>query len=111
MSEVTKAHTIISYYKTKYKEKYDRPPIVNRNKVQYLVANVLKDLGIQQVKDLIDFYIETDRNPTLADFCYEYDDILVRMETEAKDLENRKNLLSETQKRVEEFRRRYGAAE
>lgn len=109
MTELTRAHTVISYYQTKYKEKYDKPTVVNRNKTQYLVVNMLKDLTIKEAKDLIDFYLKTDKSPSLITLCYEYDDVLEKKASEAKDLENRINLLSETQKAVEEFRRRYGA--
>ena len=109
MSELTRAHTIITYYQNKYKEKYGQSTVVNRNKVQYLIVNMLKDLTIKEAKELIDFYLETDKHPSLATLCYEYDEVLVKKRLEAKDLEARLNLLSETQKTVEEFRRRYGA--
>lgn len=110
MSDLVKAHTVISYYQTKYKQKYGRSAIVNRNKLQYLIANMLKDLSLKELKQLIDFYLETDKNPQLYILCYEYDQVLERMQQEAADLDMRKILLSETQKKVEEFRRRYGAS-
>jgi hypothetical protein len=102
------AHTIISYYQTKYKAKFNKRPVVNRNKLQYLILNVMKDLTLQQIKDLIDFYVSTDRQPSLLHFCYEYDEVLNKMNEEAKDLEKRKALLIQTQKNVMEFRRQYG---
>jgi hypothetical protein len=109
MTELTKAHTIISYYQTQYKNRYGKTATVNRNKVQYLIVNILKDWSVKQVKELIDFYLETDKNPNLSLFCYEYDEVLESMHESIKDLENRKNLLSQTEKAVQEFRRRYGA--
>lgn len=109
MSSLTKAHSLISCYQTQYKNKYGSPTVVNRNKLQHLVANILKDLSVDETKQLIDFYLETDVNPNLAVFCYEYDEILERKLAEARDLAKRKSLLAETQKTVEEFRRRYGA--
>lgn len=103
------AHAIITYYQTKYKAKFGRRAIVNRNTLQWSVANILKDLTVKEIKNLIDFYISTDKNPSLKTFCYDYDEIYQRMDLEAKDLEERKALLKKTQKDVEEFRRRYGA--
>lgn len=109
MTDLTRAHTLISYYQKKYKERYGQSTVVNRNKVQYLIVNMLKDLSMAEAKDLVDFYIKTDKSPSLITLCYEYDDVLVKKDQEAKDLENRINLLAETKKTVEEFRRRYGA--
>jgi hypothetical protein len=102
------AHAIISYYQTKYKEKFNRKPVVNRNKLQYLILNALRDLSMKELKELIDFYIRTDRSPSLLHFCYEYDEVLDKMNEEVKDLEKRKALLQQTQKNVMEFRRQYG---
>jgi DNA/RNA-binding domain of Phe-tRNA-synthetase-like protein len=102
------AHIIISYYQSKYKIKFNRKPVVNRNKLQYLILNVLRDLSIDEIKELVDFYISTDRNPSLLRFCYEYDEVLGKMNEESKDLEKRKALLLQTQKNVMEFRRQYG---
>ncbi len=103
------AHGIITYYQTQYKKKYRVSPVINRNKLQNLVVNILKDLSVQEIKKLIEFYLSTDKNPSLVYFCYEYDEILDRMRLEESDLEHRKALLKQTQMNVEEFRRRYGA--
>jgi len=103
-------HTIISYFQARYKEKFNRRPIVNRNKLQWTVGNILQDLSMKEIKTLIDFYIRTDKNPSLMEFCYEYDEILDRMNLESVDLENRKALMRKTEESVIEFRKRYGNA-
>ena len=104
------AHAIISYYQTQYKNKFGKTTVVNRNKVQYLIANILRDLTTKDIKSLIDFYISTDRNPSLLYFCYEYDEVAEKKTEHASDLEARKALLLKTQDNVMEFRRRYGNA-
>lgn len=104
------AHLIISYFQAKYKAKFNRTAIVNRNKLQYLVANILKDLATKEIKHLLDYYISTYKDPNLVTFCYEYDEILRDMNIQAKDLEKRKALLEQTQKNVIEFRSKYGNA-
>lgn len=109
MNDFVRSHQIISYYKTKYKEKRGIAAVVNRNKVQYWINNILKDMSSNDLKDLIDFYLSTDKNPSLSSFCYEYDEILRKKQSEEKDLESRKKLISRTQQSVEEFRRRYSA--
>jgi hypothetical protein len=103
------AHALISYYQTKYKAKFGRRAIVNRNILHWSILNILKDLSSKEIMTLMDFYIKTDKNPSLKTFCYDYDEIYERMNLEAKDLEKRKTLLKKTQKDVEDFRRRYGA--
>lgn len=104
-----RAHAIISYYQTKYMAKFGRKAIVNRNTLHWSIVNILKDLSSKEIMALIDFYIRTDKNPSLKTFCYDYDEIHERMNLEIKDLEKRKTLLKNTQKNVEDFRRRYGA--
>jgi hypothetical protein len=107
MSEATKAHSIISYYQTQYKSMYGKSAIVNRNKAQYSVINILKDLSVSQIKQLIDFYLKTDKYPNFISFCYEYDEVLIKMNEELDDLEIRRHLLDNTKKTVDEFRKRY----
>jgi hypothetical protein len=106
--EAKQAHTIISYYQTKYKAKFGERPVVNRNKLQWQVSNMLKDLNVTMIKRLIDFYIKTEKQPSLQRFTYEYDEIYETMNKEAQDLETRKAIMRETQKSVEEYRRQFG---
>jgi hypothetical protein len=108
VTEIQTAHAIISYFQKVFKQKFDTTPVVNRNKVVNLIINILKDLSVKEVKELIDFYVKTDKNPRLIYFCYEYDEVQIAMESEHKDLDKRKALIKQTQKNVEEFRRRYG---
>lgn len=102
------AHTVISYYQKIYSDKFGKRPVVNRNKLQYLIANVLKDLSLKEIKALLDFYVKTTISPSLLYFCYEYDEIMQKRDQESEDLEMRKQLMIKTQQNVEEFRRRYG---
>jgi uncharacterized protein affecting Mg2+/Co2+ transport len=71
---------------------------------------MLKDFSTAEIKEIIDFYLKTDKDPSLYRLVYEYDEVVEAMEKEAADLEARKALLAETQKRVQEFRERYGNA-
>lgn len=106
--ENKRAQALMNYFQKKYEEKYKQKPILNRNKIQYLLFNVLKDLSVVQVKKLIDFYVKTDRNPTLLYFCYEYDEVAHSLAEHEGDLLNRKTIMSDTQKAVIEYRKRYG---
>lgn len=103
------AHTLITYFQKEYLIKFNKKAIVNRNKLQNLVVNMLKDLTLPEAKQVVDFYIRTDRSPTMLYLCYEYDEVLQEMKSHEKDLEQRKALMRQTQNNVEEFRRRYGA--
>lgn len=104
------AQAIITYFQEKYKEKFNKRAVVNRNKVQFLIANMLNDLTPTEIKKIIDFYVRTDKNPSLLYLCYEYDEVIEAMETQEKDLAARKALLAATEQRVKEFRERYGNA-
>jgi hypothetical protein len=103
------AHALVTYFQKAYQAKFNTRAIVNRNKLQNLLVNMLRDITVTEARAVIDFYIKTDRNPTLLFLCYEYDEVLQQMQAHQKDLERRQALMRETQKNVEEFRRRYGA--
>ena len=103
------AHSLVTYFQKVYRDKFNRDPIVNRNKLQNLLVNMLKDVSLADAKKIIDFYVKTDKNPKLLYLCYEYDEVIEQMQLHERDLERRKQLIKQTQQNVEEFRRRYGA--
>lgn len=108
--ESKQAHALIDFFQKEHQRLRGSKSVVNRNKVQYLLVNVLKDLSPKEVKQLITFYIKTDTEPSLLFFCYEYDTVLEEQKKENVDIEERKALMRETRRGVEEYRKRYGNA-
>jgi len=101
------AHTLISEYQRLYAAKYGEKPVLNRNRLKHLIGDILIDLTVEQVKTLLAFYIKTDSEPSLSQFCYEYAELWRTMRENERDETQRKHLLRETEKRAKEFRERY----
>lgn len=109
MSKLQSAHSIISYYQKKYKEKVGvGPALANRNKMKYLIADALEDLSVGDFQKIIDYYIRVESEPSLMSLCYEYDEMYRRMRADAKDQSDRLALLKETEERVKRFRETFG---
>ena len=104
---IKQAHAIIEFYKKSYKEKYGENPILNRNKLKYLIKDALADLSPNQFKELIKYYLRVELEPSLLKLCYEYDELMIKKEREKKELKLGAQLRRETRERVENFRRTY----
>jgi hypothetical protein len=103
-------HSLISHFISKYEVKYMKKPNVNRNRVKFLIANILKDHNKKYIEELIDFYVKRYLDPNLISFCYEYDEVIEHMNLERQHAVDRHQLMRNTEKRVQEFRERYGNA-
>ena len=66
-----------------------------------------EDFSEEEIKDLMRRYVRSSREPVLHVFVYKYDEIIEELNVDATDVEERKRLLSATEKRVREFRERY----
>jgi hypothetical protein len=104
------ANDLITYFSKSYTQKIGNKPILNRGKMKYAMAEILQDWNQTEIKSFIDFYIRTSSDPDLSDFCKRYDEIIHDKEIEENDLKQRKQLMSETQKSVIEFREKYKGA-
>jgi hypothetical protein len=108
VDRLNQAHTLISFYQAQYQKQFGRRPVLNRNKLKYLIADILRDLSVAEVQKLISYYIKVEKEPSLISLCYEYTDILELMRKNENDSEERANLRRDTERRVMEFRERYG---
>lgn len=98
---------LITFYINQYKDKHGEKPIVNRNKVKFLIAEILQDLSKEEVEALILFYLKVESQPNLERMCYEYDELLKQKDIEEEDILTRKALMRETHQKVIDFRERY----
>jgi|SRR3954468_6993705 hypothetical protein len=108
VDRLNQAHTLISFYQTQYQKRFNRRPVLNRNKLKYLIADILRDLSVAEVQKLIAYYIKIEKDPELISLCYEYAEILEQMRKNDTDSEERANLRRDTERRVMEYRERYG---
>ena len=109
VDRLNQAHMLISHYQKLYEQRFGKRPILNRNKLKYLLADILRDLSMDEVKALITYYIKVEKaEPALLTLCYDYAEILEVMRKNEKDASERSQLMRETMQRTREFRERYG---
>lgn len=106
-NEFLTIHSIITFFNKQFEEKTGRKCLTNRNKVKYLIADILRDIDVEELKSLVKYYIETDKEPSLQKFCFEYDEIAQYKKKADDDKVQRISLLTQTRKSVLEFRERY----
>lgn len=102
------ANELVSLYIKLYKERFKKSPVLNRHKQKFALHDILEDIKLTDLKNLLAYYVKVDSDPSLTNFCYEYDELYVRMQRDAKDEDERLQLRRETEQRVLDFRERYG---
>lgn len=108
VTRLEQAHILLTFYQKSYSEKYGHAPVFNRNKTKFLISDALRDIKPSEFKQLIVYYLETEKEPSIMALCYEYADILEAKKQNERDSSARKQLLIDTQNRVKEFRERFG---
>lgn len=102
------ANELINYFIKLYGEKFGEKPVLNRHKQRFAVSDVLEDISYTKAQAILRYLVKVDAEPSLTKFCYEYDELEVKMQREKKDDQERLQLRKETEQRVKEFRERYG---
>lgn len=101
------ANEIITYFIKIYSHKMNTKPIVNRGKLKFSIAEVLQDWNQKEIRSFIDYYVRTESQPDLVDFCRRYDEIIQNKLLDERDSEDRKQLMNETKASVLRFRELY----
>lgn len=104
------ANDMITHFIKTYTSKFKEKPIVNRGKMKYALAEILQDWSQTEIKELLVYYVNSESEPDLSDFCRRYDEIIRDKRLEAADQKVRKQLLNETRQSVLEFREKYKGA-
>lgn len=103
------AYSLIDFFIVQYNSRFKRDPQINRYRVKYGFQDMINDLGFEQSKRVIEFYISGNRNSyTVNDLLYSYDKINRVIEEQDADEENRRILKEETKRRVEEWKSTHG---
>lgn len=110
MKKLDIANSLITYFLNGYHSRFGQKAIVNRGKMKYGIAEILQDWSQTEVKGFIDFYLKTEKEPDLSDFCRRYDEIIRDKNLEDSDKKVRKQLLDETKDSVRKFREQFRSA-
>lgn len=102
------ANELVTLFMSLFKERFHKTPVLNRYKQRFALSDILEDMSFDDLKMLLKYYVKVDAEPSLTSFCYEYDELYVKMQRDAKDEAERHQIRKETEQRVREFRERYG---
>lgn len=111
MASATKAqlaHSLVTYFGQKYKDKYKVVPAVNRWQGRWVFESLLMDMDIDEVKSLIDYYFTTvsPNGHSLEWFSYNYEKLAVAKEKTEEDAAALARIREESRRRTEEWRNR-----
>ena len=112
MAAVTskQVHTLITQFLNNFDNRYGKKPMnFNRNRDKWGFQSMIEDLGMDRAKEVIDYYFTTNRYGHPSSYLLlNYDKVNQRMIEREEDEKNIKELLAESQKRVEEWRAEHG---
>lgn len=101
-------HALTSYYAKQYEEKLGKPAVYNRNKARWSWDSILMDYSPGQVRVMVDFYIEHWPEPNLEWFFYNYEKVDSAIADHNQEEQIRRHRREMTQKRLDEWRERFG---
>lgn len=104
------ANDLITYFAKAYTAKLNKKPVINRGKMKFAMADVLQDWNQTEIKSFLDYYVRTESEPDLIDFCRRYDEIIHDKMVEENDAKIRRELMNETKRSVQKFREQYKGA-
>lgn len=101
---------MVTYFSQQYKNKYGKTPVVNRYKARWGFDAILMELDVEEIKFLIDYYLETfsANSHDLEWFFYNYDKLIVAKEKRDRDAESLARIREESKRRAEEWRNKRG---
>lgn len=99
-------HALITYFLQKHQEKYEREPRdFNRFRDQWGFTAMIEQYGMAKAKEIVDYYFDTRRmNHPVNYLLYNYERLNAIIVEKKEDAENRRKLMAESKKRVEEWR-------
>lgn len=100
-------HALTTYFVSQYTNIVGRSPVVNRNKSRWGFESMLVDYSSQNVKDLIDYYLNHYDSPSIDWFLFNYDKIDLSMQEAAAQAVASAKRRKETEKRLKEWRERW----
>jgi len=106
MASAKEANELTTHFVKVYRLRYGVPPIINREKARWSWENMLIDLSFKEVKELIEYYLDSvsQDGHSFSGFIYNYHKILEVQRAQTEDAENRKKLMQSSKTKVEEWR-------
>lgn len=80
---------LLSYFKKKYKKKFNERYVININSEQWSADALLESYGIYECQEIIDYYFQVRENPTWSHFAHNADKARKAMLEKEKDIQER----------------------
>lgn len=108
MATPATCHALTTHYISLYQGRYNRKPLINRNRARWGWDNILEDLTPTQCRQLLEYYFsaESSKNHSIDWFFHNYDKLIEKKKYDEADAVDRAQLRAESKKRVEEWRKR-----
>lgn len=95
------AFTLLSYYSTKYKARYNKQPNINKYKEKWAAADILDDFSLDEAKNIIDYYFTLSKDGHPLNWLFNnFDKLKQTMNDNAED----KRLRAERRKQLAKMR-------
>lgn len=107
-STVKETSSLTSYYSHLYQNKYNAKPVMNGYKARWGFDTMLGHLSSKDIQELLEYYFNTIslNGHTLEWFFYNYESLMDGLVAQRREQEKQAQVLSETEKRVMEWRKR-----
>jgi hypothetical protein len=96
-------YILLTEYQNLYKEKYGTLPKLNKYREKWAMQDVIDSVGFEESAEVLRYYFQTRKSGHPLTFFYNnFDRMHAYMINSAKDRANRKKLMEQTKRLVEE---------
>lgn len=99
----SKTDILVDTFRAARKEKYGLAPLVNRNSAHWAFKELLKDMSMDEAKELVTYYGRF-YTEDFKWFQYNYDSVYEKLQTEKKQRESDQILMKESEERAKRWR-------
>lgn len=96
-------HELYGHFLSRYNEKHSKPFRGSRYRNAAMLRKVAGDIGVDTLRELIDYYFDNKSNNEFTYFIFNYDKLQQDKELRERDHEERDRLRERTRKRLEEM--------
>ena len=101
--EAKLAYGLVSLYCVLYKEKYNKPIVVNKYREKWAMNDVIDSIGYDRAKVLLEYYFKLKRDGhPLTWFFYNFEKLDIALQEKEQDKTRRELIRAKTKSMVEE---------
>ncbi len=105
-NEIDEANSLVDFFVLSYKNKLGRDPGLNRYQAKFQMLDLLRDMGYDQLVQVIQYYFDLETNATrsFSDFLNSYHEVSSLKEETQKDALARARARALTMQKVKKYR-------